>query len=197
MVVDHIEQHHQAVSVRNVDQRLQIFWTTVAGVRREWQRAVITPVAAPLEIRKRHQLQGGEADVRQVCEPPAHAGIVSARAEGADVRLVHHGLAPCAATPCGMLPSMAVSGDHLAGAVDVVGLKARRRIRHPQAVRQQVTVAVARPRTRAEAFEPPAVELLHRQDVLSVRRVAQKSDSALGGCPQMKAHAVVFDPGTE
>ena len=65
VVVDDVEEDHQAEAVRGVDQRLQLVRRAVGGVGREGQHAVIAPVALAGEIVDRHQLDGGDAELSQ------------------------------------------------------------------------------------------------------------------------------------
>ena len=63
MIVDDVEKDHQAVTVRRVDQRLQIVGRAVAAFGREGQHAVVAPIARAGKFRDRHQLDRGDAEV--------------------------------------------------------------------------------------------------------------------------------------
>jgi hypothetical protein len=60
-------------------------------VRRVEVDAVVAPAALARELRDRHQLDVGDAQVDQVVEPSIAASKVPSRREGADVELVDHG----------------------------------------------------------------------------------------------------------
>jgi hypothetical protein len=68
VIVDDVEKHHQAVTVRGIDERAQIVGAAVAALGREQQSAVVTPVAAAGKFRDRHQLDGGDTEPRQMLE---------------------------------------------------------------------------------------------------------------------------------
>ncbi len=96
VVVDDVEEDHQAEAVRRIDQRLQIVGRAIGRVRREGQHAVVPPVALAGEIVDRHQLDRGDAELGQLRQHRGHAGEA---AEGAGMQLVEHGFRPAAAAP--------------------------------------------------------------------------------------------------
>jgi hypothetical protein len=59
MIVDHIEQNHQAARVCRFNQRLEVLRAAVAAVGGIGQHAVITPVSGAGEIRHGHEFDGG------------------------------------------------------------------------------------------------------------------------------------------
>jgi hypothetical protein len=130
MVVDHVEQHHQAPGVRRIDQALEVRGRAVARVRRERQHAVVAPAALAGEVADRHQLERGDAEVGEVVEPVERGGERAARGEGADVQLVHDRLGPRPSRPAVVVPLVVERIDHPARRVHVVRVPARRRIGH-------------------------------------------------------------------
>src|SRR5262245_32012501 len=50
MVVDDVEENHQAAFVRRIDQGLEIVWASVDAVRRIEQHAVVAPIATAGKI---------------------------------------------------------------------------------------------------------------------------------------------------
>ena len=89
VVVDDVEEDHQAEAVRGVDQGLQIVGRAIGGVGREGQHAVVAPVALAREIVDRHELDGGDAELSQVGQPRGDTGEA---AQAAGMQLVEHGL---------------------------------------------------------------------------------------------------------
>ena len=61
MIVDDVKKHHQAVTVRGIDERAQIVGAAVAALGRERQSADLTPVAAAGKFRDR-QLDGSDTE---------------------------------------------------------------------------------------------------------------------------------------
>ena len=145
VVIDHVEQHHDAAGVRGVDQRFQIVGVAVAGIRREQQHAVIAPVAAARKLRHRHQFDRGDAELGEIVQPLDRGREGALGREGADMQFVDHRLVPRPAAPGLIGPDEARRIDHFARAVHVVGLMARRRVGHPQPVVELEHVARAGP----------------------------------------------------
>src|ERR1022692_674009 len=149
MVVNHVQQDHQAPFMSSLYQGLQVFGPAIGRVRRKWQYAVVAPVAATWEIRHGHQLDGCDAKRDQMLEP-ADGGAKSAfRREGADVQLINDGLGPRPAGPSSVAPAIGNRVNHLAGPMNVFRLKARSGIWHFAAISQQKTVSRAWVRQRA------------------------------------------------
>ncbi len=124
VVVDHVDQHHQAERVRAVDERLHFVGRAVRRVGREWQHPVVAPVAAAGEIGERHQLDRGDAELGQVLQPLGSGDEGAFGGEGADVELVDHGLGPRPAAPAGVAPRVGRRVDDFARGVHVVGIRA-------------------------------------------------------------------------
>ncbi len=143
VVVDHVQQRHQAAGVGLLHQRLERRRRTVGAVRGERQHAVVAPAAASRKVRHRHQFHRRDAQVDQVVEPAPHAVEVAAGGEGTDVQFVDHRLVPGAPAPAGVLPVEGQRVDHQAGAVDVIRVAARGRVRHAQIAVDAVAVTAA------------------------------------------------------
>ena len=109
VVVDHVEERHQAAAVDLVDQPLELVGAAVAGIRRERQHAVVAPVARARKIGKRHQLDRGHAEPGQMVELAAQAIVGALLAERADMQLVQHRLVPRPAAPVRVLPLVAAA----------------------------------------------------------------------------------------
>ncbi len=104
VVVDDVEQHHQAARVRGVDEALHVVRRAVGRFGREQQHAVVAPAARAGEVGHRHQLDGRDAERDEVIETLDRGRERSFRREGAHVELVHHRLVPRPAAPLAVLP---------------------------------------------------------------------------------------------
>ncbi len=186
VVVDDVEEDHQAEAVRGVDQGLQIVGRAIGGVGREGQHAVIAPVALAGEIVDRHELDGGDAELSQVGQPRGDTGEA---AQAAGMQLVEHGFRPFAAAPVRMPPAIGARIDDQAGIVHVAALSARRRIGHGQPVGQPI--AIARPGPACRLGVEPALGIARH------RHAAQPFDLdrhlKLAGSPQAKARMARID----
>ncbi len=89
-------------AVRLVDQALEVVGAAVGRIGGERHDAVVAPVARAGELRKRHQLDRGHAELGQMIELAPHAIERAFLGERADVQLVQHGFCPRAgrATRC-------------------------------------------------------------------------------------------------
>ena len=65
MVVDDVDEHHQAERMGPVDEALEVVRRAVGRVGREGQDAVIAPVAAARELGERHELDRRDAGVAE------------------------------------------------------------------------------------------------------------------------------------
>src|SRR5688572_26869927 len=61
VIVDHVEEDHDAERVRTVDKALQVVGAAISSIRRVRQDTVITPVPAPGELADGHELDGRDA----------------------------------------------------------------------------------------------------------------------------------------
>ena len=189
VVVDDVEQHHEAARVRLLHQHLEVLGAAVGGVRREGQHAVVAPVAPAGEVGHRHQLEGGDAEFGEVVEAAADAVIVAAAGEAAGVQFVDHRLFPAPPAPGVVAPGEGLRVDDFAGAVDVVGIEARGRVGHAQVAVDEVAVA----RAGAGCVEPclvPAVVAAGERNPLAVQFDV---DLAGGRGPEAEARGAVLD----
>ena len=162
VVVDDVEEHHQAAGVRRRDQALQVLRRAVRGVGRERQHAVVAPVARAGEVGDRHQLDCRDAEVGEVVEPFDRGGKRPAGREGPDVELVDHRLFPRPAGP-GVVAPLERAGVHdPARAVDVVGIPARGRIGDPPGAADVEAIRGAGRRVARHELEPAVREARHR-----------------------------------
>ena len=141
VVVDDVEEHHQAEAVGGVDQRLQRVGRAVGGVRGVVEHAVVAPAAVP-RTGHRHQLDGGEAGGGEVRQAGARGVEGAFRGEGADVDLGDHRLVPGAAVP-GDRPAVGGGVDEAGEAVDGAGLGAGGGVGNEGAVGEDEGVGVA------------------------------------------------------
>src|SRR5262249_17032935 len=87
MIVDDVQHHHEAVSVRGVYEGLEIVGRPILRIGGEGQYTIIAPVARTRKIRNGHQFEGGDAEI---CERGKLGGDVveaTLRRERADVEL--------------------------------------------------------------------------------------------------------------
>ena len=187
MVVDDVEQHHQPPRVRGFDQRFQIVWAAVGGVRRVGQHAVISPIAATGESADRHDLDRGHAQRDEMVEP-AYGGTERALGrERADVQLVEDGLRPAAALPARVAPDVGCGIDHLARPMDILRLMAGSRVRHERAIRQHEPVTRAGTRQVGDELVPALAHRSHQWGV----PVECDPNLRMGRRPQTKADPAV------
>lgn len=191
MIVDDIQKYHQTLGVRRLDQGLQQFRTAVLPLRRKRLHAVIAPVVPAGCFGKRHQFDSGDPQSYQMIEFFADASVGSGRRKSADMQFVEHGLLPGAAVPCGVLPGEGGGVDHLARAVNIVGLMARRRVGHRLAGVDDIGIAAAWPRRRGREFEPAFPRLVHRQARPRTLGAQPQRDIARRRRPQAKSHLAV------
>src|SRR5688500_3692681 len=166
VIVDHVEEHHQPALMRGVDQALQLIRRAIGPRRGEGQDAVIAPVPPAREIGDWHQLDRGDAEVRQPVEPALDAGEVAAVAEGAGVKLVEHGLHPWPPAPVGAAPLVRQRIDHYARAMNAVRLLPGRGVWNAQAAGNLVDVAASRVSNLGGQLEPSILVALQRHGLL-------------------------------
>ena len=134
VVVNDVEQHRDPALVRGLDESLEVVRSSVACVRSVRKGSVIAPVPAALEVADRHDLDGRHPEVREVVQLKSGARKRALGRKSADMEFVKHHVVPFAACP-GLAPAICAWIDRLARTVDVVGLKARRRIWNALAAR--------------------------------------------------------------
>ena len=128
MVVHDVEQHHEPVCVRRVDQTLQVFGRPVTVRGREREYAVVAPIASAGEFRHRHEFDGRDAEIGEIGEAPRSGGEGPFRRKCANVQLVEHGFVPGAAAPLFLLPNERQRIHDRARGVDAFRIESRRRV---------------------------------------------------------------------
>src|SRR5258708_1595897 len=152
----------------------------------ERQNAVVAPVSFAGKIIDRHQLDRRDAEVLQLRKLGLHAGKA---AEQARMKLIEDRFVPGPSAPFRMAPAIGARIDHDAWIMDVVGLRARCRIRHREIGAK--SVAIARARAACDfRLEPSARTPLHRPGLAAV-----DLDRHALSCrsPQAKARAVLAE----
>jgi hypothetical protein len=197
VVVDDVEQHHQAACVRRIDEGLQLVGRPVARRGRERQHAVVAPVARAGERGDRHQLDRRDTERGEIVESGDGRAERPFRRERADVQLVDHHLFPRATAPRRFSPVVLTGIDDRARRVNAVGIEPRRGIRNREAPVDAEDVAVARAHAADRRFEPAFAV---RRQAMSERRLRaseQDFDARCRRCPQPEARAVRAHFGAE
>ena len=92
MVVDHIQQHGEAVCMAGCDKPGEILRSAVGGLRRKQIDTVIAPPMLARKGRKRHDFDMGHAKGDEMRELLRGARVGSLGRESADVQLIDNGL---------------------------------------------------------------------------------------------------------
>src|SRR5215218_11235385 len=146
VVVDHVEEGHEASGVGVLHEVLEFIRGPVGAFRGERQYAVVAPVTTTRELGERHQLDSRDAKLDKVVELFLDTGEGSFGGKGADVQLVQDDLLPGASLPV-LVPPSERSGIHdLARAVHAVGLASGGRVWNLLSAVDAETVARACPR---------------------------------------------------
>jgi len=190
VVVDHVKQYHQAAFVSSRDKALEVFRTTVGGIRREGQNAVITPVAPSREIGNRHEFQGGYAKFREIVQPFDGARKTACRGETADVEFIDHRFLPGAALPSIFGPLEGGRVNHFGRTMYVIGIKARDRVGNQQPVGQPELVTAAGASRRQRQLEPARTRRHHGHFARLVEAQGHRIDAR---SPQAKTDATALD----
>src|SRR6266850_3655295 len=88
MIANDVQNYRQAAPMAGIDEQFQIRWTAVGILRGKWINAVVTPVSRAGELRDRHKLDRGDAELAEIIEIGSERGERSRRGETADVKLV-------------------------------------------------------------------------------------------------------------
>ena len=123
MVVDDVEQHHQAEAVGAVDEALEVIGRAVGCIRRKRQDAIIAPVATTGELGKGHQLDRRDAQGLQIAKPIAQGSIGSFRRCRAHMDLGDYGFLPGAPRPGSIRPRESIRIDDSARSGHIVRLE--------------------------------------------------------------------------
>ena len=141
------------------------------------------------ESRHGHELERGHAQRRQMVQLSDRGPEAAFGRERADVGLVHHRFGPGPAAPAAVGPAEGGGVDHLARSMHVLGLEARSRVGHAQAVGQFVAVAATGP-SRVGFELVPAVRPGRQRDRLGPS--LQPEQHALAGRgEEAETHAAV------
>ena len=162
VVVDHIQDHHQAARVRGVDQCLEVLRAAVGRVWGIGQYAVIAPVAAAGKIRDRHELEHRYPHLHQVVQSLDRSQEGAGLGETADMQFVDHGGRPRSAMPVAVLPCIVLRVDHFARAMYVRGLIARGGVGYCEPVGQDEAVARSGAGAIGRQAMPAVALALHR-----------------------------------
>src|SRR5262245_8917473 len=68
MVVNDVQNHRQAAPMAGVDEHLKVCRAAVGILRGEWINPVVTPVSQTGELRDRHKLDRGDAELAEIIE---------------------------------------------------------------------------------------------------------------------------------
>ena len=120
MIVNNVEEDHQTLVMRGIDQRLQILGGPVTCVRRVRQHTVIAPVSLAGKIIDRHQFDRGDTEFGKARQFADNAFETAKRA---GMQFVDHRFRPWAAPPRRISPCVSVGIDHNAGIMDVASLR--------------------------------------------------------------------------
>ena len=194
VIVDHVEQHHDAACMGRLDECLQVFRPAIGAGRREGQHAVIAPVAVTRERADRHQFDSGDAERCQMIKLGEGSAKRTLGREGTDVEFVDDRLMPGSSSPSHVFPGIGAGVDNFARTVDAIRLPSRRRIGHAQAIRQNETVLRTRPRVFRQEFVPAS---LKRIQLASGEIVDEDADGRMLRGPKPEAHPSLHRGGAE
>ncbi len=192
MVVDDVEDHRQPARVGRSHQPAQAIGAAVGARRREQADAVVAPAAIAGEVGDRHQLDRRHAQGAQVVQPLDQRVERPRVRRRADMQLVDDQVLQRDAAPARVRPREHRRVDDLRGAVDAVGLEARRRVGARVAAVQPVHIARARPEPREVAGEVARAFGSEREGAGLAPLLVQHDLDVPGiGGPDAEAHALV------
>ena len=185
MVVDHVEDHADALGVSGVDEASESVRTAVGVLDRPRKHAVVPPVPAAGELRDGHELDPCDPERRQPRQLGDGRIERGALGEGADVQFVQHlGNSRVETAPARIGPDPHRRVDECGGSEGSLGLPPASRVGQ---------------RDTAVESEPVALTVLgvDRGDVRAagcanesnrVRSFDQKIDGGCMGSPDRKIH---------
>ncbi len=198
VVVDDVQQDHQALAVGRPDQVLEVFRAAVAAVGSEGQHPVVAPIAGAVEVGDGHELDGGDAQLDQVVQALGDGGKAALRREGADVQFVDDRLFPRSSPPLGIGPAPTPRVDDLAGTEHVLGLETGGGIGHPWPTVDAITITAAGRGPVGHQAEPAVRLAAQGQDGLTGVRFEAEIDPRSPGGPEAEMHPPVgADLGAE
>src|SRR5439155_22358562 len=127
------------------------------------QHAVVAPAAGAGKSCHRHELDGRDAEAREVLEPCRHPGKGTLGTEGSNVQLVDDRLGPGRGAPQRVIPGEGARIDDLARPVHALRVAARGGIGDLAHAIEPIAVAAAGAGRSGLELEPPAAERAHRQ----------------------------------
>ena len=128
VIVDDVEEHRDAAGVTGIHQAAQAARPAVGGLGGEEVDAVVAPVARAGKLGDRHELERGDAEVRQRREVGDDRLEGAGGREGADVDLIEDQVGEVAAPELLVRPHETARVHDDRRAVDALGLPARGRI---------------------------------------------------------------------
>jgi len=188
VVVDDVEQDHDAMGMGGVDEGLQVVRRAIGRVRRIEEHAVIAPSAPAGELRDGHQLDRGDADMakmRQAADCRLEGPFLR---EGADMQFIKDRLFPRPALPARLPPGIGGGIDEEGAAFEVFYLCPRCGIGYLRAVRKAEGVAVAGAGKVRHGLVPAAACLRHRDGIAADQHV----HGLLGRRPETKTRPSVL-----
>jgi hypothetical protein len=191
VVVDDVEHGGEAELVTAVDESLERCRTAVRILRRVREHAVVAPVAFPRELCDGHELDGRDAELRQLGQSLCGGVEGALRSEAPDVQLVDHVLLERQACPVVAAP-VEIRGYDSGRSVHAVGLAARGRIGQRGAVVQPPTVT----RTGVDVSDDRGViaaPLRLQRDTPIVRVQQPKLDAVCVRRPDAERTAVIAE----
>ena len=192
VIVDDVEQHHQAALVRGVHQRFEVFRPAIGAVGRVPEHAVIAPVAAACEIRYRHQFERRDACLYEMIELIDGGAKGACLRKRADMRFEDHCFVPRSPAPVRDTPRVGGVFDHLAQSKDILRLKRGCGVGDIDLVIDTKSVAGARGSV-GDFGDVPTASLVHHRHVA----IDHEVHSLGGGRPQPELYAVAGNEGTK
>ena len=202
VVVHDIEKHHQSACMRRLHEAPQIVGRAVRRLRREQQDAIVAPAAPARKLRHGHELNGRDAELRQVIQARFDGGERALMRKAADVEFVQHDFVPRPSLPAVILPLERQRIDDGARPVHVIGIEARCGIGDGVLTVDDEAVQAARARLRALDLEPAVGRRSHgmahggagfmkaQRDFPSSRRPQPKPNPAIAQHFASEGHGV-------
>src|ERR1700677_4355520 len=201
MVIDNIEQNHDAALMRTLNQLFQILRSSVNAIGSEWKNAVVTPIAPAGKVRNRHQLDRRDSKISEIVEALAHGEESSSRRKSSDMQFINDGFFPSAATPGAIAPIKGLGIDHFAWPMHILRLESRRRGGHFLLSVDTKTILRSGFRRAGREFEPTLVITCERNhhrgtreaklDLLRRRRAQSKAHASIVAALGSERHAIL------
>ncbi len=111
MVIDDIQQHHDAVGVGLIYKGLEVFGRAILSLGRELQNAVITPAATAREGRQRHEFDNRHTDACEIFKLLRCGRKCSLFCKSSDMKLIDDRFVPRPAFQVGVFPAEVMVDD--------------------------------------------------------------------------------------